>query len=505
MINQYFIDQPKLLLESDVAGEFPLYIYWSKSNQILLYSTSIVALLNDSRVLKPLKLSIEGLSFLLQNGVVPPPKTAYQDIYILGIGDKAEVSTKGQQINVHFSHQFPFLNANRLIADETPPDEELILELLAEATISRIDSSKPVYLFHSAGKDSNSIALALAEAGWQSKVTLITQKSKGMADESEISRKIAKRLGFKHRILHEVDELKAEHKGLIEEFFSKSPFPSTDNVTLAYPLYLQQVPELREANIIDGGGNDSHMMLPPSPHDIRNFRIAKFSKYASSMRRYVNSESYLSFALRTPAEWCGMSGLSLADTLRIFPEALNVYSYWKNESKKQRMSDLVDYKTSILTPIVASEMHIRKARNFADAVGSNLILPFANKAVAEYFSKMPEKYLFDRKSNKNKLVLRKMLKDRIGLDSDALGKKGWTYDHISLVAKNFEYFASVASRPKLWNGKGLNDFIERIRRYGGKSDRASRVGYSVFYRVVLISYFCNYSSAKIQFPDSKLQ
>src|SRR5690606_31202479 len=101
----------------------------------------------------------------------------------------------------------------------------LILEMLAEATISRIDQSKPSFLFHSAGKDSNSIALALAEAGWQDRVTLVTHKSKGSVDESEISARIAKNLGFKHCVLHEVDNFKQEHDQAIESYFANAPFP----------------------------------------------------------------------------------------------------------------------------------------------------------------------------------------------------------------------------------------------------------------------------------------
>ena len=64
---------------------------------------------------------------------MPPPKTAYQDIYILGIGDKAKVSTVNGKINIQFTHAFPFLNANRLQAGEMQSDEDLILQMLAEA------------------------------------------------------------------------------------------------------------------------------------------------------------------------------------------------------------------------------------------------------------------------------------------------------------------------------------------------------------------------------------
>ena len=64
-----------------------------------------------------------------------------------------------------------------------------------------------------------------------------------------------------------------------------------------------------------------------------------------------------------------------------------------------------NFKTDILTSITTPEMHIRKARNFADSVGSNLILPFANQKLAEYFNKLPETYLFNRKQLKNKIIL----------------------------------------------------------------------------------------------------
>jgi asparagine synthase (glutamine-hydrolysing) len=479
------------VLESDLAGEFPLYLYWPQNQSTFLYSKSITELLNDVRVPKPLKVSTEGLSFLLQSGVVPPHKTAYQDIYILGIGDKAKVSTVNGKIDIEFSHEFPFLNAKRLQADEMQPDEDLILQMLAEATICRIDESKPSYLFHSAGKDSNSIALALVEAGWQDKVTLITHKSKGQADESEISAKIAKQLGFKHQVLHEVDQLQAEHKQAINDYFVNAPFPCTDNVTLAYPLYADQLPELKGANIIDGGGNDSHMMTPPTARELKVLPLSKLTHHASCMRHFVKSESLFSPLIRTPAEWCGMSGLSFADTKKILPDAVNVYPHWQYESQLRKGWDLFDFKTSILTPITASELHIRKARNFADTINSNLVLPFANQQVAEYFAKMPEQHLFDRKTLKNKLILRTMLKDRIGLDSDALGKLGFSYDSRSIVLQNWDFMLQEIEQCTLWHQPGLVKVVTRLKSFMQSNHRFSEYIGFLIYRIYLMSVWFN--------------
>jgi len=491
MINRYNLNERDLAIQSDLAGERPLYIYWSQDKQTLLYSKFIIELIKDGRVPKPLKVSSEGVSFLLQSGVIPPPKTAYENIYIVSIGDTAEVKTINKKIEVEFKHQFLFMNANRLQADEMTPDEGFILEMLAESTVSRIDESKPSFLFHSAGKDSNTIALALAEAGWQDRVTLITHKSKGVADESAISAKIAKQLGFKHNILNEVDHLQVKHKQAITDYFVRAPFPLTDNVTLAYPLYTQQIPELKGANIIDGGGNDSYMTTPPNTRELKALSLAKWVQPLSFMRNVIISESKLNPLLRTSAEWCGMSGLSYSDTKKVYSNAINVHDHWMAESKLRKNWDLFDFKTSILTPVTASELHIRKARNFADSISANIVLPFTNENVASYFAKMPEQFLFDRKSLKNKLILRQILKNRMGLDSDAIGKMGFSYDTRSLILQNWEWIYGEIKECKLWNQSELVTILSRMRNSMNKKGWRAKAARSWIYRLYLISAWFN--------------
>ncbi|MBD3727285.1 MAG: hypothetical protein IE936_09500, partial [Moraxella osloensis] len=437
---------------------------------------------------KPLKLSTEGLSFLLQSGVVPPPKTAYQDIYILGIGDMARVSTVNGKIDIQFSHEFPFLNAKRLHADEMQPDEDLILQMLAEATISRIDESKPSFLFHSAGKDSNSIALALAEAGWQDKVTLITHKSKGQADESEISTKIAKQLGFKHQILHEVDQLQAEHKQAINDYFVNAPFPCTDNVTLAYPLYAHQLPELKGANIIDGMGNDVFIGHIPSRSEYKRQQLSKYLKHSRILSKHFPSESLFHVAGRTRAEWTGLSGLSFSDAKKILPAAFDVSDFWLEKDTDQ---DYLDFRPSIRGTIIDQEIFTRKARNFADSINANMVLPWANQQVAEYFAKMPEQHLFDRKALKNKLILRKILKDRIALDSDALGKLGFTYDAHAVVSHNLDTMKNEIQACSIWDANGLGAVLSRFINQADHLSRAGSISRSFIYRLYLISAWYN--------------
>lgn len=78
-------------LQSDLAAESPLYIFLPEDEEFLLYSFSIRSLLEDQRIEKPLTILDSSISFLLQSGVIPPPRTIYSNIYILGIGDEAKV------------------------------------------------------------------------------------------------------------------------------------------------------------------------------------------------------------------------------------------------------------------------------------------------------------------------------------------------------------------------------------------------------------------------------
>jgi asparagine synthase (glutamine-hydrolysing) len=164
-----------------------------------------------------------------------------------------------------------------------------------------------------------------------------------------------------------------------------------------------------------------------------------------------------------------MAGLSLKDANKIFSNNQSVYPHWSKKSNSHKSWDIFYFKTDILSTITAAETHIRKARNFADSVGSNLILPFANQKLAEYFNKLPETYLFNRKQLKNKIILREILKNRIRLDSDKLGKMGWAYSTRSVILQNWNEIMIEIQCCKLWHQANLLKILNRMRnRMNGK-------------------------------------
>lgn len=73
-------------------------------------------------------------------------------MYILSIGDKVEISKENSNLKLIFSKSFSFSHKNKNLCNDFNINEAL--NLLANATINKIDNQKNSFLFHSAGKDS---------------------------------------------------------------------------------------------------------------------------------------------------------------------------------------------------------------------------------------------------------------------------------------------------------------------------------------------------------------
>ena len=452
-------NNPEINIKSDLAAQFPIYLYLAPNKDYLLYSDSIQELLKHSEVLTPLELREESISFLLQSGIVPLPNTVYKNIFIVGIGDIATVKTLENKIQVSFSHDFPFQHAHR--DSEADINEEEILNLLANATQSNLKKTNPSYLFHSAGKDSNMIALALAQAGKQDKFTCLTYKSKEINDESAISKKIAEKLGFKHQILYQPKHLEQEHIQSLNDYFEKIPFPCVDNATLVYPLCNTQV-EFKESNIIDGSGNDAYIGHVPNKSEYYKQKLLSNFHHFRTITDSLSSSNKLRNITHTKSEWAGLSGFSFFDTKKIFHSTKDVYSYWKQMDKQRNDWDYLDLRADIWGSFVESDRVIRKARNLAFINNANLILPWCDANVADYFSTLPEKYLINRKEFKNKLLLRKILKDKIDLDSDKLGKKAFAFDFFTILLSMKKEVISEILTCKLWDKKEIEILTKKL-------------------------------------------
>ena len=90
-------------------------------------------------------------------------------------------------------------------------------------------------------------------------------------------------------------------------------------------------------------------------------------------------------------------------------------------------------------------------------------------------------------------MLRDLLKTRMGLDSDKIGKMGWSYDSRSIVLQNWDNILQELQTCTLWNQPGLLKVVTRMRsRMDGKGWGAGASGRYI-YRIYLISAWYNRS------------
>jgi asparagine synthase (glutamine-hydrolysing) len=175
----------------------------------------------------------------------------------------------------------------------------------------------------------------------------------------------------------------------------------------------------------------------------------------------------------------------------IYENCENIGTYWLDFDRKLSDYDYLDFRAAIRGTILDTEMFMRKVRNFSDVYSCNLIFPWASQEVATYCSRLPEDVAFDRKALKNKVVLRSLLKDRLGLDSDALGKMVFSYDNAAIIDKNWAWVRSQIVGCALWATSGSDNFFDTLKRQSEGSKRGSIVASDLLYRLFLLSLWFN--------------
>ncbi len=462
-------DCPKII-EGDVGGEKPIYLYLDSDKKYLLYSDNIKELLASTDIKKPLSISSEGLSFYLQKGVILTPKTIYENIFVINIGDRVNVISREGKIELEFFHKFPFFNSER--DPQLELDVNYLLSLISKAVFDRLIPEKPIFLFQSLGKDSNTIALALAEAGLQNKVTCLTLSTKDRKDESEIASKVAAKLGFKHSRLPLPSRIEKKHLDAINYYFTHISLPCLDGTALVYPLYTTLI-DFKDTNIIDGSENDIYFGYVPRPIEYKRQKVYPYFIFLRSVAEQLPTGNILQWIALTRCEMvfkiAGLIGFTYSDAQKIYPDSVEIYHFWKEEAKKRKNWDYFDLKADMWGLGGHFDLIVRKVRNFAEVFDINLILPWTNSAIAKYVGKVSEKCLFDRKRFKNKLPLRKLLKERLDLDSDALGKYSYCFNAYKFLKSIDFKVKEEVIECKLWDSKHIQKLFKIIEERAEKN------------------------------------
>ena len=475
-------------LKSDSAGEHPVYLYFDPANNIAQYSYKLTSLLDSPQIRNAIEISDQSISHLLTSGVVPPPYTVYKHLYIITIGHSATVTNANGTQYLKFEYSFPFMNDERHNSETF--DEKIALALIASAVTSKLDPTMPSVLFQSAGKDSNIIALALAEQGIQNQIELITYAASGREDESKYARTIASKLGFRHSVTTIPEKLDAHHLSSIHRYFRNSPFPSTDRATLLFPLLAAD--GIQNNNVIDGMGNDVYIGHIPPRSEINKAQYSEYLEVLQCLLQLFPSESLVSSLNRTKAQVTCLTGLTDRDSNSIMPADFNNRRHWRDYSHQYRNLDYLDFRAQLRGGTVDTELFMRKVRNAGDVFNWNVIFPWANEEVAKYFFHMDESFLFDRKKLRNKIILRELLKNHNLIDSDTIGKMAFNFDTKKVLDQLGKSVSENIYECSYWTS-GIKKLTERLEKRIKSNGARSGVAHFMLYRLYIVSAWLNHN------------
>lgn len=451
-----------LTLIGDRTGFRELFVYCGSTSGAAATSLGeLLDHLDQSGV--SAELSPFGISSALHHGLVPFPHTEYEGIYSLSMGDLANVAVRDGSLSIELSNEYPWTEDRS--SDDGDPSEKELLRLLTASTERQLATvGNEGFLMLSSGKDSPALALALAEAGFDH-IPCVTYSSGAEDPEPPIAAGICRRLGLQHQIVQMPDS-QSEIATTLTAFFEASPRPGVDLSQIPYAL-AAAASGITKGAVLDGCGNDYYMGYPPTGHDVTKprFRI-RGRMPAVALQRIFPVDSPVNYFARSRAE-VTLPGRTMRPHhgSRLYADAVDTSRYWYEVSKETRGLSLIDLYAAVHVRHTGPGGSLQKLRLVANSIGMSAALPWCDDHVADYYFNLQERYRYDRKSGKNKLLLRKMLYRYLDYDADAVGKHYFEFDGPGFLDRNDEYVRSEINGCALWDDDGLrlvNQWLDRV-------------------------------------------
>jgi hypothetical protein len=199
-----------------------------------------------------------SLADLLRNGFVYPPHTIFRDVKVASTGFDPSQDLHGAPV-FHFARQSAAA-PSRPAADAVDDDDlvETYHRLLCDAVSRSTATMRSPWLLQSGGKDSTSMAIAVAEAAPQT--SCITYRGGQEEDEIDSARFVARKLGLRHESLV-CDPGRSYDRYLA--CLSRMPLLTADFALLSYVDLATEIAGEGGDGILDALGSDPYFGVPP--------------------------------------------------------------------------------------------------------------------------------------------------------------------------------------------------------------------------------------------------
>ena len=444
---------------------FPeIYLYHSE-DRVIAASTPAAVLDRLVELGRSATISPFGMSQFLHHGLVPPPHSEWEEIWFIGLGERAILTDSPKGIDLAFERSYALVQANS--TGESIPSTAALLELLTKSVDKQLaEADNQGFLMLSSGKDSVSVAVALAEGG-HSDIPCITYRPEPENKEDMLAADVCRRLGLTHRTLDFPTHTSAVETRLVA-FFEGSPRPCADLVQIPYALAVGDS-GLSSGAVFDGSGNDAYMGYVPGS----GFRTKqRYRVRSQSAARLIESilpvDSPINYLTRSRlSSGLPCRTLRFADTKKFYANALDTEPWWHQMSGEVADFDSVDLMSAVTTIYEDQAAVHLKAYVAAAAFGLEAKLPFTDPEIVDYFFNLPTPNKFDRDTGETKILLREMLMDTIGYDAGKVGKHYFGFAGDQFLVEHRDFVLSEISQCTLWEPSVASlaaSWLDRVER-----------------------------------------
>lgn len=406
-----------------------------------------------------------SIADLLRNGFVYPPHTIYPNVKTAITGFDPSQDLHADPV-FHFEYQSAAARARPPV--DAVDDEQLIdtyHRLLCEAVSRSTAGMQSPWLLQSGGKDSTSMAIAVAEAAPQT--TCITYL--GGAEENEIAsaQRVARTLGLRHESLV-CDPGRAYDRYLA--MVPKMPLLTADFALLSYGDLAVEVGAGGGDGMLDSLGSDAYFGLPVHWQQRAHALLARGVRLPPAVfdSSLVGGNFLLCYVLGTlqmegfercfpgsrftDAEVDALSGrrIAIESRQRIEPFRPGLLAAGTMEAKRR-----------ISTTVLESAM-FAKGMYTASALALRVTYPFCDVPLCNWiFDQVPDAMLIGPKGTNKVLVRRHIARHFQGLPYVA-AKGSFRFDVCGLARQRFDQVHGFAAQARHLL-PGAPDWLERHR------------------------------------------
>lgn len=417
-----------------------------------------------------------SLADLMRNAFVYPPHSVYHDVKVATTGfDPAQ--DLHRYATFHFDRQSCAATAR---PQASAVDAEVLVDtyhrLLCEAVARTTAGISSPWLLQSGGKDSTSMAIALAET--RPHTACLTYLGGEEENEVESARFVAKRLGLRHETLI-CDPSRAYDRYLA--LVPRMPLLTADFALLSYADLATEIVARGGDGIIDALGSDPYFGVPPHWQQRMLSLLARRVRLPQSVfRSSVVGRSFgLCYALATLQmdafeRFFAGSRFTDAEVDALFGQPI---AHRSHERLRVFQADIaeaesVEARRRVSATVVEASI-FGKGMFTAAAAALRLAYPYCDEHLCDWvFQQVPDDFLIGPDGT-NKVLVRRHIARHFEQLPYVSAKGSFRFDICGLARQRFEQVHAFSVQTKAWL-PGATGWLEAHRHRLGNKYFASK-------------------------------